>query len=609
VKLVHEMPFGAQLQGDGGTRFRLWAPGAKRVDLRLQTGAGEHLFPMQALDMGWFGLTANGAPAGSRYSFHIDGKLDVPDPASRFNPDDIHAPSMVVDPLAFDWPDRDWRGRPWEEAVIYELHVGTFSAAGTFAGVESRLDYLVDLGVTAIELMPVSDFPGRRNWGYDGVLPFAPDASYGTPVEFKQLVAAAHARGLMVFLDVVYNHFGPEGNYLHVYAPAFFNAEKHTPWGAALNFDAAQSAQVRGFFLHNALYWIEEFHLDGLRLDAVHAIVDESQPGFIAELAAALRQGPGAARQVHLIVENDHNQARHLIRGEDGAARLATAQWNDDLHHALHVLITGERDGYYIDYAQRPLWMLGRSLAEGFAFQGEASAARNGSPRGERSAALPATAFISFLQTHDQVGNRAMGERLGMLASPDAMRAAVTCLLLSPHTPMLFMGEEFDSSSPFLFFCDFGPDLANAVREGRRAEFGRFEKFRDPRVREAIPDPNAPLTFEMSKLQWGEVGEPGHKEWHELYRELLRLRHTHLAPRLAMLRQGGGFTLVGDSGLRIEWPFADGASLHLSGNFSGVGISGMPRPPGRVIHASHAEQEGGLMPAWSLVWTWQEAGA
>jgi malto-oligosyltrehalose trehalohydrolase len=601
------MPFGAQLQADGSTRFRLWAPGAKRVDLHLYAAGGEQLLPMQEPETGWFDLTAQGAPAGSRYGFLIDRKLDVPDPASRLNPDDIHAPSMVVDPCAFQWPDQDWRGRPWEEAVIYELHVGTFTPEGTFSGVESRLDYLADLGITAIELMPVSDFPGKRNWGYDGVLPFAPDAAYGSPEELKHLVAAAHARGLMVFMDVVYNHFGPEGNYLHVYAPAFFKEGTHTPWGAALNFDGESSAQVRSFFLHNALYWIEEFHLDGLRLDAVHAILDQSQPGFIAELAVALREGPGAARHVHLILENDHNRARYLIRGEDGAVRLATAQWNDDPHHALHVLSTGERDGYYVDYARCPLWMLGRSLAEGFAFQGEASVSREGMPRGEPSAALPGPAFISFLQTHDQVGNRAMGERLGMLASPEAMHAAVACLLLSPHTPMLFMGEEFGSSSPFLFFCDFGADLAKAVREGRRAEFGRFERFRDPQLREAIPDPNALRTFEMSKLRWEEVGEPGHKEWHELYRELLQLRRTYLTPRLATLRRGGGFTLVGDAGLRVEWPFADGSKLHLAGNFTGAGISGMPRPPGEVVYASHAEQEGGLMPAWSLVWTWQEA--
>ena len=608
MKLAHSMPFGAQLQDDGRTRFQLWAPGARRVDLVLSLPAGERVLPMRVLAGGWFGVVEEASP-GTRYGFRIDEDLTVPDPASRFNPEDIHASSVVVDPHSFDWPDDGWRGRPWNEAVIYELHIGTFTAEGTFAAAQSRLDYLVDLGVTAIEIMPVADFPGHRNWGYDGVLLFAPDASYGTPDELKQLIAAAHARGLMVFMDVVYNHFGPEGNYLHVYAPTFFNAEKHTPWGAALNFDAAHSEQVRQFFLHNALYWLEEFHLDGLRLDAIHAIIDESEPGFIAELSEALHTGPGTRRHVHLILENDHNQASYLERDRKGRPLLASGQWNDDLHHAAHVLATGERDGYYVDYAQRPVWALGRALAEGFVFQGEPSTVRDGALRGEPSGYLPATAFISFLQTHDQVGNRAMGERLGMLAGEAPLRALTAALLLSPHAPMLFMGEEFAASTPFLFFCDFGPELADAVREGRRGEFSRFEKFRDPQARETIPDPNAVATFNMSKLQWSEVGEPGHKVWHELYRELLHLRHTHLTARLAGLRGGAKFELVGQAGLRVEWPFADGSVLHMAGNFSDGDITGIPRPAGQVIYASHAEEQGGLMPPWSIVWTWQEGGA
>ena len=609
MKLAHHMPFGAQLQPEGGTRFRLWAPGARQVDLQLHGAGGDQFIPMQALEGGWYEHVAAQAPAGQLYRFRIDQGLSVPDPASRLNPEDVHGPSQVVDPRSFDWPDEKWQGRPWEEAVIYELHIGTFTEQGGFAGVESRLDYLADLGVTALELMPVADFPGKRNWGYDGVLLFAPDTSYGKPEDLKRLISAAHARGLMVFMDVVYNHFGPEGNYLHAYAPQFFNEAKHTPWGAALNFDAEHGEVVRQFFLHNALYWIEEYHLDGLRLDAVHAIIDGSLPGFIAELGDAVRKGPGARRHVHLILENDHNLARHLMRDEASLPIKATAQWNDDLHHAIHVLATGERDGYYIDYSERPLWYLGRSLAEGFGYQGEASATRDGFLRGEPSGDLPPTAFVSFLQTHDQVGNRAMGERIGMLAPAEAMRIAVASLLLCPHTPMLFMGEEFGASAPFLFFCDFGPELADAVREGRRAEFGRFEKFSDPHAREAIPDPNAVQTFEQSKLHWPEVGEPGHKEWHDLYRELLHLRRTHLRPRLAKLRRGGKFTVSGEAGLRVEWRFEDGATLHMAGNFSSKAGQGMAWPPGKTIYASHAQQQGELMPGWSIVWTLQESGA
>ena len=363
---------------------------------------------------------------------------------------------------------------------------------------------------------------------------------------------------------------------------------------------------MRDFFIHNALYWIEEYHLDGLRLDAIHAILDASHPGFIAELAQALREGPGAARHVHLVLENDLNEVRYLERDAAGRLQGASAQWNDDLHHALHVLITGESDGYYVDYARRPLWFLGRSLAEGFGFQGEASSTRAGALRGESSGHLPATAFVSFLQTHDQVGNRALGERIGMLAPGAAMGAAVACLLLAPHIPLLFMGEEFGASAPFLFFCDFGAELADAVREGRRAEFGRFEKFSDPVARATIPDPNAAATFTASKLDWSEVGEPGHKEWHELYRHLLQLRHTHLTPRLAGIRPGGVFSLVGAAGLRVQWHFADGACLHLSGNFSGAALGGMARAPGQTIYASHAEQQSGQMPPWAIVWTLQE---
>src|SRR5262245_9029433 len=338
VKRRHAMPFGAEVQPEGATRFRIWAPAARRVALELPDERSREL-TMAALGDGWHEITV-GAPGGTRYSFRIDGDLSVPDPASRCNPDDVHAPSVVVEPLAFEWQDTDWGGRPWEEAVVYELHVGTFTCPGTFAAAIERLDDLAALGITAIELMPVADFPGRRNWGYDGVLPFAPDSSYGTPDDLKRLVQAAHARGLMVLLDVVYNHFGPEGNYLHVYAPQFFDARHRTPWGAGINF-AARS--VREFFVHNALYWLEEYHFDGLRLDAVHAIADNSQPDIASEIATAVRAGPGRKRHVHLVFENDRNQAHYLARDEARRPRFATAQWNDDVHHALHVILTGER--------------------------------------------------------------------------------------------------------------------------------------------------------------------------------------------------------------------------------------------------------------------------
>ncbi len=304
MKRCHLMPFGAQTSAGGAVEFRLWAPGAPRVEVELACARAHAMLELHARGGGWYSTTVENVEAGARYAFRIDGGITVPDPASRWNPQDVHEASAVFDPCAFEWPDANWRGRAWEEAVIYELHIGTFTPAGTFAAAIAQLDYLVRLGVTAIEIMPVADFPGARNWGYDGVLPFAPDSSYGTPDDLKRLVAAAHACGLMAILDVVYNHFGPEGNYLHAYAPQFFSQKHQTPWGAAINFDGEHARTVRDFFIHNALYWLEEFHFDGLRIDAVHAIADDTEPDIVTELAFAMRRGPGRERYVHLILEN-----------------------------------------------------------------------------------------------------------------------------------------------------------------------------------------------------------------------------------------------------------------------------------------------------------------
>jgi maltooligosyltrehalose trehalohydrolase len=610
MKCRHAMPFGAEVQADGSTRFRIWAPGAKEVTLETGSGATRTQASMGALDAGWFEAIVPGAPAGTRYAYRAGGTR-FPDPGSRFNPDDVHGASMVVDPLAFDWKDGGWSGRPWEQAVIYELHIGTFTPEGTFASAIGRLDYLADLGVTALEIMPVADFPGRRNWGYDGVLPFAPDASYGRPEQLKRLVEEAHLRGLMVLLDVVYNHFGPEGNYLHSYAPQFFNSRHHTPWGASINFDAEGSRTVRDFFVHNALYWVEEYRCDGLRLDAVHAIADDSAPDIVSELAYALRSGPGRERHVHLVLENDRNQARYLERDAAGRPQQASAQWNDDLHHALHILTTGERDGYYEDYAAQPLWYLGRSLAQGFGYQGEPSQHRGGAARGEASAHLPPTAFISFLQTHDQVGNRALGERLCAVASPQALRAATACVLLAPAVPLLFMGEEFAASTPFQFFCEFGPELAAAVTRGRRHEFARFERFRDPTAQAAIPDPNEPQTFAASKLRWDEIGRAPHGEWLALHRELLALRHRLIVPRLAGMRSGGEFRVEEGSVLRVQWTLGDGSRLHFTANFAARASVPATLPPGDAIYRSHeltTDAAGKcILPPWSLAYAMEQA--
>ena len=571
------MPFGAEVCG-ARSRFRLWAPAARDVSLVLDATGDARVLAMQAAGNGWFESVAD-AGAGTRYAFRI-GDHTVPDPASRANPDGVHGASAVVDPATYDWKDGNWRGRPWEEAVVYELHVGTFTPAGTFAAAMERLDDLVDVGVTAVELMPVAAFPGTRGWGYDGVLPFAPAACYGAPDDLKRLVDAAHARGLMMLLDVVYNHFGPEGNYLHLYAPQFFNPRHETPWGAAINFDAEQSATVRSFFFHNAAYWLGEFHFDGLRLDAVHAIADCSRPDFVTELASRVREAnPG--RAIHLVLENDRNEARYLPRDAAGQPQLATAQWNDDVHHALHVLATGEGDGYYADYARDPLARLGRALAEGFAYQGEFSPYR-GAARGERSTHLPAAAFVAFAQNHDQVGNRALGERLVWLSDTERLRALIACMLLAPQVPLLFMGEEFAASTPFLFFCDFGPELADAVTRGRREEFARFARFSAPSAREAIPDPIAMSTFMASKLEWNEAHQPPGAQWRAFYRHCLALRRQYIVPRLDGLRGSGTFRIEHEALLRVEWE-GRGSRLHLIANFGDALREHVAMPAGDVI--------------------------
>ena len=597
MKREHCMPFGAACLTEGGVRFRLWAPKPGRVDLHLDGS----VLPMSRTQSGWFELTTSQAAPGSHYQFVIDGELHVPDPASRFQPQDVHGPSEVVNPQAYAWTDNDWRGRPWEETAIYELHVGAFSPPGTFAGVEEKLDHLANLGITAIELMPVSDFFGKRNWGYDGVLPYAPDSSYGRPEDLKRLIQAAHSKDLMVLLDVVYNHFGPEGNYLRAYAPQFFTDRHHTPWGDGINFDGEHSRIVRDFFIHNALYWLEEFHFDGLRFDAVNAIKDDSNPDILAELAATMRKTIGAERHVHLVLENDDNASHYLKRNRGDA--LYDAQWNDDIHHICHVLTSGENDGYYSDYTDRPIQLLGRCLTEGFLFQGQPSPYRNGKRRGEPSRDLLPIRFVGFLQNHDQIGNRAFGERILSFAKPDAVRAIMAILLLSPSPPLLFMGEEFAASTPFLFFCDFEAGLAKAVTEGRRAEFAKFAQFRDEATRKRIPDPNAESTFISSKLDWNSSSESQHVEWLNFYSYLLALRKKEIVP---LVRDGNelhpktAHSSFQVNSLKVCWQMGN-KNLQLLAN---LGDEVVPFSPSasRLIYATFDAGKAGEMPAWSVAW-------
>ena len=511
----------------GRIRFALWAPGARSVMLEI---AGRPPVPMQAEPDGWFAADAAAGP-GTRYRFRPDGGHAVPNPASRAQAGDVHGWSLVVD-RDHAWQHPDWQGRPWAEAVICEVHVG---AMGGYAGVAAELPRLAALGITAIELMPLADVSGSRNWGYDGVLPYAPAAGLGPPSALKTLIDAAHGHGLMVYLDVVYNHFGPDGNYLPGYAPAFFRQDAHTPWGGAIDFGREPVAR---FFLDNARMWLKEYRFDGLRFDAVHAIADGA---FLDRLAAETRAVIGPGRHVHLMLENEANDAHPLERGYD-------AQWNDDFHNVLHVLLTGEDHAYYRDFADRPAERLARCLAEGFVYQGEGSPNHDGRPRGTPSGHLPPTAFIGFLQNHDQIGNRALGERLTRLVAPDRLRAATGLLLLAPHIPLLIMGDECGSRSPFLFFTDFHDALADAVRTGRRAEFAASPGFADAGQRARIPDPNDPATFTASQPLPG----PDAAAWSSLYRDLLALRRSHVQPGLAACRALGA-AAIGPAAVMARW--------------------------------------------------------
>jgi malto-oligosyltrehalose trehalohydrolase len=582
----HELPFGAELTGDG-VRFRLWAPSASSVSLQIADSRAPAI-PMVGEAEGWFSLTTALARPGMRYHYVVDGKT-VPDPASRYQPEGVHGPSEVIDPTKHPWSGFGWRGRRWEEIVIYELHLGTFSDSGDFAGAIGHLDHLRELGVTAVELMPIAEFPGERNWGYDGVFLYAPASRYGRPEELKRLVEACHTRGLAIFLDVVYNHFGPEGNYLPSIAPEFFTERHHTPWGAAVDFATPHCRPVRDFFIHNALYWLEEYHFDGLRLDAVHAIIDESVPDIIDEIAHSVRRQI-TGREIHLVLENDRNEARRLARAH-GRAKRYTAQWNDDLHHALHHLVTGEKWGYYGDYATQPARHLGRALAEGFAFQGARSPFRGGKRRGEPSAKLPATAFVAFLQNHDQVGNRPSGTRLSAETSEPALHAGIAIVLLSPQIPLLFMGEEWASRRPFAFFCDFASGLADSVRAGRRREFAQFPEFRDAAASERIPDPTAFATFAMSRLDWAEPDRVGHAHWLGRYHRLLAIRAREIVPRLAGISSfAGSYRVLGAMAVMVQWELGDGSRLVLVANFGFERVPSLSRVDGRMLYSS-AETE------------------
>ncbi|MBB3886708.1 malto-oligosyltrehalose trehalohydrolase [Xanthomonas campestris] len=575
--------WGAWPAGDGQVRFALWAPDAHTVEVIFDSGERAAL---QRQDDGFFsGVVACALDA--RYRYRVDGQTPVPDPASRWQPDGVHGSSAVQRVGGYHWTHTQWQGRPWDEAVIYELHVG---ACGGYAGVQAQLPQLAAMGITAIELMPLSAFPGAHNWGYDGVLPYAPAEAYGTPDELKALIDAAHGHGLMVLLDVVYNHFGPDGNYLGSYASAFFNEDKPTPWGAAIDF---RKPPVQRYFLDNALMWLHEYGFDGLRLDAVHAITPNA---FLDTLRETIEASLPAGRHVHLVLENEANQASQLDRGY-------TAQWDDDFHNALHVLLTGEEEGYYAAFADQPTQHLARVLGEGFAYQGQPDP--RGHVRGEPSGALPPHKFVIFAQNHDQIGNRACGERLSVLVSPQRLRAALALTALTPMIPLFFMGEPWGATQPFLFFTDFGPPLDDAVREGRRREFAHFAAFADPAKREAIPDPNSHATFAASRAPIEDAAHGDGAQWAAWFQALLGVRRQWLVPGLAQARALRASVLA-DGAVTATWELPGGL-WHIAFN---VGAEAVPLPPlrGRVAHAENVAADAQTLPTDSFI-AWYEEHA
>lgn len=562
--------WGSEFVTDGVVRFRLWAPGQDSITLRLN---GEEQ-PMKAAAEGWFEHQATGVSPGAEYQFVLADGMAVPDPASRAQKTDVNGPSLVIDPNQYAWQNTGWQGRPWEETVVYEMHFGTFTPEGTYRAAIEKLPYLAELGITMIEVLPVSQFGGNRGWGYDGVLLYAPHSAYGTPDDFKAFVDAAHGYGLSVVLDIVLNHFGPEGNYLPLLAPDFFHKERMTPWGPGIAYDVDA---VRRYIVEAPLYWLKEYHLDGLRFDAIDHIHDVSDKHVLNEIAERIR-AEITDRPIHLTTEDSRNIIDLHPRDADGRAPLFTAEWNDDFHNAVHVFATGETHAYYADFAEQPEQHVARTLAEGFAWQGEYSP-HAGKERGVDSTGQPPIAFVDFIQNHDQTGNRAHGDRLIGLAGEDRTKVLLATLLLSPHIPLLFMGEEYGETNPFLFFTDFHGELAKAVREGRAREF----KGHHGHDGEDVPDPNAAQTFERSKLDWHRRCSEQGKQWLALTRQLLQLRQQHIVPLLANAQGAGKVVKTAPGFVAVSWPLRE-ATLSMALN---IGKAAQPLPdfPGETIFA------------------------
>ena len=577
-----------------GVQFRVWSPESRSMDVMVRSPeTPASVLPLQPSGDGYFtGVFPNIAP-GTRYQFRINGGHSYPDPASRFQPDGVHGPSQVVDPSLFHWTDANWTGLRMEDLILYELHVGTFTPAGTFNGVREKLKCLQDLGITAVELLPVADFPGNRNWGYDGVDLFAPARCYGTPDELRHLVNEAHALNIGVFLDVVYNHLGPDGAYVGAFSPYYFSSRHKSPWGDAVNLDDKHCRHARHFFLENALHWIHEYHIDGLRLDATHAMVDDSPTHFIKELAQKVHVSLPKERNLLLVAEDDRNQAQLILPTDRGGYGL-DGVWADDFHHQMRRLLAGDDEGFFQDFSGN-VKDLAQTIRQGWFYTGQESVFMK-RPQGTSTQGIPLQKFVHSIQNHDQVGNRALGDRLHFDVDLASFRAASALLLLSPATPLLFMGQEWGATSPFCFFTDHPEALGKAVTKGRRNEFRHFKAFSQPDAILSLPDPQALSTFVSSKLNWEERNLQPHAGILGLYRDLITLRKTEPALQ-GKLNSTFEVEALGQNILTLKRQTADKFSLLIVACLKGKG---------KVIIGIHPATQPPLGKRWDLLWTTQD---
>lgn len=576
----HWMPFGTEVSEES-TVFRFYAPASREIQLEWN-GCGERLLPMHFRGEGWYELEVPGTAAGSRYRFVLPDGERVPDPASRFQPQDCFAPSEVIDPRAYRWNDAGWRGRRWEEIVLYELHVGAFTEAGSFLGIIEKLDHLERLGITGIELMPVADFPGERNWGYDGVLLFAPDSAYGRPEDLKTFVDAAHARRIAVIVDVVYNHLGSEGNLISKYWPQFYSPVHENAWGKVPNFDGEGREQLREFIVHNALYWIEEFHADGLRLDASNAMVDSSPRHILDEIAERVRR-IAADREIHLILEDEHPAANRLLRQGKERTKGYTAQWNHQMANLRELPLERPRD--------EKTDTVVRMIALGF-----------GGIKGEEKidCRVPSISYVSFLQTHDLVGNDPMGQRIYVKAPVGAIRTLSAMYLLAPQIPMLFMGDEWGASTPFPFFCDFRGEIAQKIASGR-LKFLEGLGVQKTTLKH-MPDPLEPGNLHCARLNWSEVEQGEHAEWLVWYQRILQVRREEIVPLLGTATGGcGEYRVLGPGRFVVTWTLAE-AQLTLEANLCDVVGTGFPQRERRILWLEGTEGNQQRLGPWTVRW-------